>query len=89
MGQIGVIEVSDDKYYGMINALGNKGFVVRANFEAGYYRMMSVEGFTNGNSYSSNYNLTTLISKFTSDGCKVFEFDTYQELFKWLIEDEK
>jgi hypothetical protein len=25
-------------------------------------------------------------SAFVNDGCEVYEFDTYQELFKWLGE---
>lgn len=82
------INYSPDKYYGMINLLNRKGFITRDEFENGCFKFTSCDFLTNGNYYSKDISLNSLILSFIKSNCKVYEFDTYQELFLWLAKEE-
>lgn len=76
--------VSPQKYYG-VSYSDSKGFVVRDEYENKNYRARLGRSLTKGNSWNhQSDSLIVLIAAFLSDGYQVFEFNTYQELFRWL-----
>ena len=79
-----------NKYYGILNSLGNKGFVVREDFNRGFFTIMCPDSMTNGNCYSNGYtSLNNLAIEVISIGHKIYQFDTYKELFEWLVKKEE
>jgi hypothetical protein len=81
-------KVSPIKYYGVLNTVGDRGFITRSEFESGDYMVLCTREITDGNSY---YTITTkslseLVTSLVNSEVKVYEFGTYKELFKWLSE---
>jgi hypothetical protein len=81
-------KVSPTKYYGVHDTIGDRGFITRSEFESGDYIVLCTVDITRGNGYNvdSTRFLSELITSLISKGIKVYEFNTYKELFKWLSE---
>ena len=81
-------KVSQSKYYGIRDTIGDRGFISRSEFDSGEYIVLCRVDITMGNGYNvdSTQSLPKLITSLVSGGIKVYEFDTYKELFKWLSE---
>lgn len=79
--------VSPEMYYGIRSPFQRKGFIVREQFQAGYFKTQCPGLLTNGNDWTHrNESLADLLNDLRGSKFAVFEFDTYQELFKWLSE---
>ena len=87
--------VDDYKYYGAVKKAlpDGKGFIVRTVYGGlngnKTYKLMSINYFTKGNSFESfdGYSLSGLIQELLKNGSfDIYEFDTPQELFRWLAE---
>jgi|LakMenEpi03Aug12_release.lakeMendotaPanAssembly.Ray.scaffolds.fasta_scaffold358080_2 hypothetical protein len=81
-----VKDVSRNKYYGVITPQNNKGFITRLNYNSGPYISLCCNDITCGN-YFYNVNSESLsihINNIICNGNTVYEFDTNEELFKWL-----
>lgn len=76
-----------EKYYGVITSYGgvdSKAFISKAE---GKFLVYLKSNITIGNCYGFyNSNLSDLISRLVKEDWPVVEFDTPQELFKWLSE---
>jgi hypothetical protein len=81
-------KVSPIKYYGVRDSVGDRGFITRSEYESGDYIVLCVEEVTEGNGYytDTTESLSELITSLVNLEFKVYEFDTYKELFKWLSE---
>jgi len=81
-------KVSSIKYYGVLDSVKDRGFITRSEFESGDYIVLSTVEVTEGNGYftDTTESLSELITSLVNSGIKVYEFDTYKELFKWLSE---
>ncbi len=83
------------KYYGfqsnLPNDWGNKGFVTRSDFYNGDYIVLSPKYVTKGNTWSQHRNKTLdgLIDGLLNKNWTVYEFNTYESLFNWLIKKTK
>jgi hypothetical protein len=83
---VNVADASYEKYYGIKL---NKVFVTKSDYHNGYYRVAMLDSLTEGNSTigCSNDKHRDLIEFLRSyEGGEVYQFDTWQELFKWLLE---
>jgi len=80
-------EVSLSNYYG-VKAINCKGFITRERFNSGCYRILCTQLLTCGNGFLCSKETTSLTEfiKYNLSSYEVFEFDTPQELFKWLSE---
>lgn len=83
---------SDEFYYGVINADKIKGFVIKTDYrtrEGSMYKCLCTQGFTYGNCFftpSTSTSLQRLIESVLSNkDCFVYQFNTFEELFNWLI----
>jgi hypothetical protein len=90
-----VCNVDDYKYYGTVKKASpkEKGFIVRTLYGASNgrstYKLMSINYFTKGNSFElfDGYSLPGLIKELLKNNSfDIYEFDTPQELFRWLAE---
>jgi hypothetical protein len=78
-----------EKYYGVeTNLKIGKGFITREKYMEGDYIVLSRHLITasNGWSYLYSPSLKALINTCIIERFSVYEFDTPQELFKWLSE---
>jgi len=82
-----------DKYYGVLNYSfreTQKGFICSTGYKNNTYRVVAIYGMTHFNGWSQfdGTGLQNIISAVIRSDAKfeVFEFDTPQELFKWLSE---
>lgn len=87
---VNIQNIDPEKYYGTFCDECGKGFVTRQDYEEGDYTILSVREVTKGNGFNQ-YNdilLFACLRNFlkAKKSRKVFEFDTAQELFKWLAE---
>ena len=76
-------------YYGIKpSGQSDKGFIARKNYNRGPYHTCVGRSLTNGNTWGdySDSDLKNLISELIKASFEVYEFDTHQELFKWLSE---
>ena len=80
-------DVNPYKYYGVSSVHQGKGYITQDNFEEGDFKVMCLSGLTRGNSWLSlrNPSLPVLIERCLQSK-QVFEFNTPQELAKWLSE---
>jgi hypothetical protein len=90
---VSVHTVSPEKYYGVdygvVTYLKSKGFISRENYRSGEYLILCPEEITKGNGFDSHRNfadLSKLIEKINESKFEVYEFDTWEELFAWLME---
>lgn len=90
------------KYYGVLQEVHNgyspcKGFITRPDYRVGRYRAMAADAVTLGNAWTC-FARTKYLRKFLksivgysySDGCrpfKVYQFDSPEKLFTWLVQD--
>ena len=81
-------KVSPIKYYGVLDSVKDRGFITKSEYESGDYMVLGTDGITEGNGYytDTTESLSELITSLVNSGIKVYEFDTYKELFKWLSE---
>jgi hypothetical protein len=81
-------KVSPNKYYGVLDNAGDRGFITRSEYESGDYIVLCTYGVTAGNGYyaETTESLSELVTSLVNSEVKVYEFDTYKELFKWLSE---
>lgn len=85
---VDVASVSGNKYYGATQ-LGAKGFIIRTGVNAGPYKILSNNHFTQGNGWSGDtaYNgLAATIREHIRIGGEVYEFETSKDLFTWLAQ---
>ena len=81
-----------DRYYGIQQTDGEKGFVTKSNYFDGHYRESFVEDLTDGNSTmmdadSKIKDLTAFLEfKLSNGDRKIYEFETGKELFDWLTD---
>jgi len=87
-----VQQVTTDKFYGVVITKGlpinSKAFITRQLYCEANFKVAALEGLTHGNTYSNyqSQSLVSLIESIISSGDLVLEFNTYQELFSWLIQ---
>lgn len=88
---VDVNNVDPNRYYGVIIPESGRGFVSQDEFRRGKFRTRPLDGITHGNGWGSfeHSDLSELLKGFLSPdrGYAVFEFDTHQELFRWLLEE--
>ena len=81
-------KVDVEKYYGFSNRLntGNFGFITREKYNEGKYRVQFCYCVTKGNQLveCSRDTLKETVIALLSYNLKVYEFDTFSDLFKWL-----
>lgn len=90
-----VENVNSSKYYGVREKFEpyNKGFIARERYERGNFVIRCIDGLTNGNQWSklNDNGFETLedVIEWLLKGIpfEVYEFDTAQELMRWLAED--
>lgn len=82
--------VREDKYYGYENS-GRKGFIGREDYMRGNFKVFSTNEFTNGNCFNflENLSLRDLIRNCLDVGGKVYEFDSFAELARFLVDEGK
>jgi hypothetical protein len=82
-------DIDAGKCYGVDNIgtyNNEKGFISRKSIGSGY-EVKSSYGLTLGNCYGFKGNtLADIIENILNGGFSVYEFDTSQEIFKWLSE---
>lgn len=86
--QVMVNSVSKNKYYG-VKQLSSKGFIVREDYDKGNYKAYCANKLTNGNAWwieKPTDSFVKFVDELVEKKYEVFEFDTSQELFKWLSE---
>ena len=89
-----VNEADKNKYYGVIVrpdlSSDKKGFITRERFDTGNFKLMGMDKLTNGNGWESfaRPTLTDMLFDILSASYWVYEFDTWQELFKWLMSEK-
>ena len=81
-------EANPRKYYGILSLYEGKGFIKQEKFESGPYQGICSNGLTKGNAWGAfqDTSLPGLFGKIFDRGYSIFEFDSPQELFKWLSE---
>ena len=84
-------DATDRKYYGISQHKTIKGLITRSDYNRGDWQARCRDSFTMANKWGNwsgdhHTSLQALISKLITEGYKVYEFDTPQELFKWLSE---
>lgn len=81
-------DVTDHKYYGVIMNNTTKAFIGKTNFCSDNYIVHAPRSITKGNAYDcyKNESIQLLIKELIKYNNDVYEFDSYQELFKWIIE---
>lgn len=79
-------ETSFNKYYG-VEGFGQRGFITREQFRRGNYVLRCLKSITqaNGWSISDAATLEKAINQALAQNWRVYQFDTYQELGKWLL----
>lgn len=85
-----VIVPNINKYYGIELDDGARCFVTRNAYRGGDYRVLCSKQLTEGNSVCNLINKTSLfdiLQSALSNKYKVYEFDTPQELFRWVGTD--
>jgi hypothetical protein len=85
---VNIEKINTTKYYGVYFGPNNRGFITNERYRGMNYTVRSIEGLTYANGYS-NYNYSTLpqlVDTIISQGDIVYEFDTPEELFTWLME---
>jgi len=96
---IALKDVTSGKYYGILMITNNKRKAfISANVLMPYkpnnkipqirvYQVMCLDALTTGNGWSkySDEDLKMCIEKCISDENIVYEFDTYMQLFNWLL----
>lgn len=93
--EIDVKETSDAKYYGIRTKCEcfarNTGFITRQCYDSGTFKVLCLDHLTNGNDWSHYLanTLQLLIELLLKKGIEVFEFDTPEELTKFLFENSK
>jgi len=83
-------EADEEKFYGVRHTTFNdKGFVTRTSHQDGDYKALITEALTKGNCWDQ-FHSPTLEGLFQKiDGnFEIFEFETFKELGRWLIEDK-
>ncbi len=88
---VSTCNLSDEKYYGIVNSCREKGFITRYNYKSGNYLASSFSKMTYGNRFIVSLNndqkcLKNFIELLINMGFEVFEFDTYQKLLRWGAE---
>lgn len=79
-------DVSDVHYYGA-ELDGQRGFILRTTWGgAGPYHVLASRGLTMHNHFDAMAGVTLreCVENLLADGNQVYEFDTPEELFKWL-----
>lgn len=83
----------EKKFFGVETSGGGRGFVTRAEFGRGPYRVATCASLTVGNGFwvpSETYELTEFLKELIeTEGFMVFVFDDFLELAKWLTEVDK
>lgn len=93
--QVLLDNVHHNKYYGFILAGNSPGMIIRdGNFKEHEYIGVFFMDMTRGNVWCKSSTLTGCIRYLLShdnksNPPKVFEFDSYQELFKWASDPLK
>lgn len=83
--EISVENCSEDLYYGIERNF--RFFVTREQFEEGKFVARCLNNLSrgNGNSGLARDSLKELLSNAIEHGCKVFEFNSGEELMKWVL----
>ena len=81
-------DVVSNKYYGVFG-YKIKGFITRESFDSGNFYVATSRNITNGNRFCDYYgdNVNAVIEGLLSNNYEVYEFDTANDLFKWLAKD--
>lgn len=85
-------EITDKKYYGILNSIGYKGFILKESFDSSEFKILCINEITRGNSFGiqgkfSFVSLKETIKQAILSNCSVYEFETPQELFAWLAKE--
>lgn len=83
--------VTSDKYYGVSDREGRRGFIAGNEFNGGCYKAFCCAYITKGNEWiwrdlREVTSLSSFIRILITDYLSVFEFDTHKELFQWLAD---
>jgi hypothetical protein len=92
------ISADDNRYYGVQGNLGGvmygKGFIARNDYNRGTFDVLALSSLTKHNTFPAfrqreeTTNLPLFIQTVLNFGAEVYQFDTYQELFQWLIDKD-
>ena len=90
LNTVDIDKVSQKKYYGVVNCRGDKGFIIKPIHGLEDYRIICVDWMNLGNYFLNTTNCPTLIALINSAmrlNFDVYEFETYQALLQWLLQD--
>ena len=85
---VGISQVDKGKYYGFQHHNDEeKGFLISGRYNQDEYNCICLRGLTYGNNWGSNrkMSLQQRINEMRNYG-KIYEFNTAEEMLKWLIE---
>ncbi len=86
--------VDCDKYYGGTEGDDKyeRGFITQTGWREGNYVLRTIQGITHGNGWQleeKSSDLAKTIRYFISMNWKFYEFDTAEELFRWVLRLDK
>lgn len=86
-GWVSTESMNPHKYYGVLSPAGEKSFITQEQYEFGHFIVRSPSGITHGNGYKmfTCKELGDLASMLIYNNFSVFEFDTWQELLQWCL----
>jgi hypothetical protein len=86
--EVSVENCSEDFFYGI--SKGFRFFVTREQFEGGKFVVRCLSNLTrgNGNSALERDSLKELLSNAIKNRFDVFEFETAEELMKWVLNEK-
>lgn len=83
-------DMSNDKYYGVLSPSGCRGFITREHYHKGLFIVRSASGLTHGNEFQYNGSSLAELAESMMISCyNIFEFDTWRELFRWMMEGDR
>jgi hypothetical protein len=84
---IDISEINSEHYFG-IEVRHLRGFITQTDYQKGNFCVLSALGLTMGNQWDSLRagSFENVVELLLSYDFKVFMFNTYQELFRWLSE---
>jgi hypothetical protein len=90
---VNVNETDRYEFYGVITKDNNRGFIQQESFSRlNSWQVKCFHEFTLSNYWTTtsatNLTLSDYIRKLISDGCEVYQFDTFLELARWTSETQ-
>lgn len=96
---LSIEEISKHAYFGVCMQTGSsdreyderehtRGFITKRSYDDGPFTIMCPFEVTNGNGWDSwdHINLKSLIYNLIRDEKEVFQFDSFHEMFAWVLE---